>query len=85
MTKMKSNRHSFYARIIRRSFSTSLIMAALTTLSACESAKINADAQPASSAKTSSQSDIDMSIDDNSEMFTYLDESELIDAYYDIK
>ena len=42
--KTNSKRSSFYSRMIKRSFSTSLVMAALATLAACDGSHINDEA-----------------------------------------
>ena len=81
MTTLKNKVRPFYARIIKRSFSTSLVMAALATLSACDAPNVDVAAQDEKAASTVSESPVD----EQSEMFAYLDESDLIDAYYEVK
>ena len=79
--KTNSKRSSFYSRMIKRSFSTSLVMAALAT-------HINDEAHlkaASSSSHASPQPSSKTSLDEGQEMFAYLDESELIDAYYEVK
>jgi len=86
--KTNSKLSSFYSRVIKRSFSTSLVMAALATLAACDGSHINDEAHlkaVPSSSHASPQPSSKTSLDEGQEMFAYLDESELIDAYYEVK
>ena len=85
MTKFKNKVSSFCARIIKRSFSTSLVMAALATLSACDATDIDMAAQKDKATKTTASAVSESALDEQSEMFAYLDESDLIDAYYKVK
>lgn len=85
MTKLKNKASPFYARIIKRSFSTSLVMAALATLSACDAPNDDVAAQNANTPKTATNTIAESPLDKQSEMFVYLDESDLIDAYYEVK
>ena len=85
MTKLKNKASPFYARIIKRSFSTSLAMAALATLSACDALNDDVTAQNANTPKTATNTIAESPLDMQSEMFVYLDESDLIDAYYEVK
>ena len=85
MTTLKNKVSPFYARIIKRSFSTSLVMAALATLSACDAPNVDVVAQDEKAAKTAASTVSESPVDEQSEMFAYLDESDLIDAYYEVK
>lgn len=92
MTQLESKAGSCYERIVKRSFSTSLVMAALATLCACESSSENVEAQIeipteaySPSINDATEQAQDISAKHQSEMFAYLDESELIDAYYDVQ
>ena len=85
MTKFKNKVSLFCARIIKRSFSTSLVMAALATLSACDATDIDMAAQKEKATKTTASAVSESALDEQSEMFAYLDESDLIDAYYKVK
>ena len=85
MTKLKNKASPFYARIIKRSFSTSLVMAALATLSACDAPNDDVAAQNANTPKTATNTIAESPLDKQSKMFVYLDESDLIDAYYEVK
>ncbi len=85
MTTLKNKVSPFYARIIKRSFSTSLVMAALATLSACDASNVDVAAQDEKAAKTAVSTVSESPVDEQSEMFAYLDESDLIDAYYEVK
>ena len=63
-------------------------MAALATLAACDGSHINDKAHlkaASSSSHASPQPSSKTSLDEGQEMFAYLDESELIDAYYEVK
>ena len=55
MTTLKNKVRPFYARIIKRSFSTSLVMAALATLSACDAPNVDVAAQDEKAAKTAAR------------------------------
>ena len=81
MTKLKSKTNPFCAQVMKRSFSTSLVMAALATLSGCDATNIDVVAHDEKAIEPTSES----SVDEQSEMFAYLDESDLIDAYYKVK
>ena len=85
--KTNSKLSSFHSRVIKRSFSTSLVMAALATLAACDGSHINDEAhlKAVPSSHASPKPSPKTSLDEGQEMFAYLDESELIDAYYEVK
>ena len=85
MTTFKNKLSPFYARIIKRSFSTSLVMAALATLSACDEPNVDVAAQDEKTVITAVSTVSESPVDEQSEMFAYLDESDLIDAYYKVK
>ena len=85
MTKLKNKVSPFCVRIIKRSFSTSLVMAALATLSACDSPNVDIAAHDEKTAETAASTASESPLDEQSEMFAYLDESDLIDAYYKVK
>lgn len=92
MIQLENKAGSYHERIVKRSFSTSLVMAALATLCACESSSENVEAQTEIPTEAHSPflNDATEPAQENpskhqSEMFAYLDESELIDAYYDVQ
>ena len=62
-------------------------MAALATLAACDGSHINDEAhlKAVPSSHASPKPSPKTSLDEGQEMFAYLDESELIDAYYEVK
>ena len=62
-----------------------LVMAALATLSACDAPNVDVAAQDEKAAKTAASTVSESPVDEQSEMFAYLDESDLIDAYYEVK
>ena len=85
MTKLKSKTNPFCAQVMKRSFSTSLVMAALATLSACDATNIDVVAHDETATEKAIEPTSESSVDEQSEMFAYLDESDLIDAYYKVK
>ena len=80
MIRLKSKANPFYARIIKRSFSTSLVMAALTTLSACDAPNADVAAQDEEVNKTVTNTVSQSSADERRETLTYLDNVEPIDT-----
>ncbi|WP_334021502.1 hypothetical protein [Alteromonas sp. S015] len=84
MTKLKNKASPFYARIIKRSFSTSLVMAALTTLSACDAPNAEVAAQDEDANKTATNTVLQSSADERRETLTYLDNVEPIDTNNDV-
>ena len=85
MTKLKTKINPFCARVIKRSFSTSLVMAALATISACDANNVDVVAHDEKATEKAIEPASESTVDDQSEMFAYLDESDLIDAYYKVK
>ena len=78
MKKTKNNPNSLYSRIAKRSFTTSLIMTALATLSACGGSDDNVESEPTPTTSTFSLSVSDAPVDNASEVVVYFDEVELI-------
>ncbi|CAB9492442.1 conserved protein of unknown function [Alteromonas macleodii] len=85
MTKLKNKASPFCARVTKRSFSTSLVMAALATLSACDATNVDVVAHDVKATEKAIEPASKSPVDEQSEMFVYLDESDLIDAYYKVK
>ncbi|WP_256253870.1 hypothetical protein [Alteromonas sp. V450] len=59
------------ARIVKRSFSTSLVMAALATLSACDSPNVDDAVQGEKTAKTAASTVSESPMDEQSEMLAF--------------